>query len=413
MGWITPQELNMRGGMETYEGIHSLTLDGDHRPVLRVGRRSSYTTDENLNLYLRNDGSKFIDDTFFYSKGETYVLSGNLEEYKLQMRKSIDNDFKVILNVEHPEYISTGYGASQCIPQASGDVIFWERNTESCLRALYSVEKNTVSPLFPIDENDAFFLRFIDEYGYHYFYNEVLDINGNYVAPLQWAVPEGDSKWTQGGKIQGGNSNNFFYSFVETEGNEYKDAADSWEYETGIKIYSIFRCKEYWEVIYEGVAPLNQVITTRRGPVLSIAPPLKNYTSTQLEEQIYNNTTMDEEGRIYYMELDADELRVMRVTVDLDVKFIKWARDGITEAQVSTPPDEIVWYLEQATPEELRLFRNAFFALKNYQFKSDDLTDYFSRYSWYKPNHSVKADAALLSDNQRRLLDLIRQYEEK
>ena len=140
---------------------------------------------------------------------------------------------------------------------------------------------------------------------------------------------------------------------------------------------------------------------------------MKNYTEFEMPEQIYNNTAMDEEGRIYYMEPDADELRVMRVTLDLDVKFIKWARDGIAEAQVSNPPDEIVWYLEQASPEELRRFRNAFFALNNYQFKSEDLTDFFSRYNWYKPESSVKANTALLSDDQRRLLELIKKYENK
>ena len=417
IGSISPQEIGIRAGGESYYGIDCLNL-GPKNEVDITTDDDLYRTTLNRKITLLRKRNTFVDITSFTSGNSLYTLSYNSVNDRLQIRK-FEND-KSILLLEEKKYdefkISwEGMGGFfACTILANGNVIIRFSGPDQELRALYSVKENTMTPLFSIDRTKDR-LNFIDEYGYHYFNDKVVDINGKYVAPLIW--PEGSTGiW---GAMQGGKSDTFLYKFTKTKDNKYdmenneKDIY-AFEYETKIKIYTVFRCNDYWEIMYYGIVPLNHTILSRKVESnLLLAPPLKNFTETGLEECIYTNTAMDEEGRIYYMELDADELRIMRVTLDVNVKFIRWAQDGITQVQVANPPDEIIWYLEQTTPEELRRFRNAFFALKGYQFKSEDLNTYFSRYSWYKHNPTVQADIQTLSESQQRLLKLVQSYEAK
>lgn len=59
---------------------------------------------------------------------------------------------------------------------------------------------------------------------------------------------------------------------------------------------------------------------------------------------------------------------------------------------------------------DLRIMRNTIYARHGYIFKSDDLTEYFSNFSWYKPRYSsLPLDA--FSDVERHNIELIQKYE--
>jgi|LSQX01.3.fsa_nt_gb hypothetical protein len=62
---------------------------------------------------------------------------------------------------------------------------------------------------------------------------------------------------------------------------------------------------------------------------------------------------------------------------------IKSTKNG-QEIILSSKIDSIE--ISQMTSENLRLLRNEIFARHGYIFKSQELTDYFSKFDWYKPN---------------------------
>lgn len=64
---------------------------------------------------------------------------------------------------------------------------------------------------------------------------------------------------------------------------------------------------------------------------------------------------------------------------------------------------------EYYTKEQYRILRNTIFAAHGYTFKSQDLQDYFSKASWYKPNPDY-SDAELLSE-EKTLIDQLRRAE--
>lgn len=60
---------------------------------------------------------------------------------------------------------------------------------------------------------------------------------------------------------------------------------------------------------------------------------------------------------------------------------------------------------------QLRIIRNAVYALHGYNFKSKDLQELFSMTSWYKPNHNYSD--SLLTEKQKDFIKLIQQEEAK
>jgi hypothetical protein len=63
--------------------------------------------------------------------------------------------------------------------------------------------------------------------------------------------------------------------------------------------------------------------------------------------------------------------------------------------------------IETSTNDELRIMKNSIFAFKGYNFKSEDLFEYFSQYAWYFPDLKVKNDINILNENERKLFDII------
>ena len=59
--------------------------------------------------------------------------------------------------------------------------------------------------------------------------------------------------------------------------------------------------------------------------------------------------------------------------------------------------------------DQLRLLRNAFYAIHGYDFKSQDLKEYFSGFSWYKPNPNFSESD--FTEIEWKNIELIRQME--
>jgi len=67
--------------------------------------------------------------------------------------------------------------------------------------------------------------------------------------------------------------------------------------------------------------------------------------------------------------------------------------------------------LEGLSAEELRLMRNEIFARHGYIFKDKTLTEYFSKFDWYKPVHEDVT--AMLSETEQKNSELIKMIEAK
>lgn len=65
--------------------------------------------------------------------------------------------------------------------------------------------------------------------------------------------------------------------------------------------------------------------------------------------------------------------------------------------------------LSEYSNAELKLLRNLIFARYGYQFKSDSLKNFFSKYDWYKPISNDVNDQ--LTDTDKVLIDLIKKEE--
>ena len=240
-----------------------------------------------------------------------------------------------------------------------------------------------------LNENLFDSIYYIDKYGYQYveLYNKetdsctniILDITGKYICDL--IIPE--TGFPTHPLI--GDSDNFLYSFSsvynEDKSEKYKHGGTDYE-ELYVNLYKIKRNPINWELEFAGKAFLTEMKASGADGLI-LDWPLDHYFEISNASQ--HNTWLDEEGNLYYYELSnatgENKVSIMKVTLDVDTKIIDWARDGITEYQFSHfDENEISWYLDHATKKELRLFRNALFALHHYQFNSEDLTEYFSRF---------------------------------
>ena len=67
--------------------------------------------------------------------------------------------------------------------------------------------------------------------------------------------------------------------------------------------------------------------------------------------------------------------------------------------------------LASLSPTELSYLRNHIYAVHGYVFKSQELNDYFSQFSWYHPNPSVTS--SVLNSTEKANAEFIRKYQEE
>ena len=80
---------------------------------------------------------------------------------------------------------------------------------------------------------------------------------------------------------------------------------------------------------------------------------------------------------------------------------------------LSREPGEYVQVsaLKELTAKELKMLRNFSFALRGYDFKSPDLKAYFSKFFWYKPDPSLRAEDIELSEAEKAFIEKVRTAE--
>jgi len=114
--------------------------------------------------------------------------------------------------------------------------------------------------------------------------------------------------------------------------------------------------------------------------------------------------TVNPNGDLYALYAIKDEVaRLYKATKSWGTDYVGMAKTGLiagTEASIREQ-------LQAMSSTELRITRNALFALYGYNFKSKDILDYFLGYDWYAPDPKVKSDTAILTADQKRLFDMI------
>lgn len=74
--------------------------------------------------------------------------------------------------------------------------------------------------------------------------------------------------------------------------------------------------------------------------------------------------------------------------------------------------EDLINYLNISTPEELRLFRNAFYAKNGYVFKDPELNLFFNEALCYIPNKSLKLKSITMADEEKILIEMIQAAEQ-
>lgn len=92
-------------------------------------------------------------------------------------------------------------------------------------------------------------------------------------------------------------------------------------------------------------------------------------------------------------------------------KFIGLARNGYDSSNEFVGSVEV--FLSELTKDELRLCRNAIYAVNGFRFSDEKLLSYFYQYNWYKPGLKEENDNIRLTPEQELLKTKIIQIEEK
>lgn len=69
--------------------------------------------------------------------------------------------------------------------------------------------------------------------------------------------------------------------------------------------------------------------------------------------------------------------------------------------------------LAELSETELKLVRNFFYAVRGLDFKDAELRKFYSRFFWYKPDKTLKAEEVRFSDAEKIFLDKVREAEKK
>lgn len=127
-------------------------------------------------------------------------------------------------------------------------------------------------------------------------------------------------------------------------------------------------------------------------------------STSQSPEAIGPLFTINFNGDVYAIYVvSEDKAYFFKAERDWGTDYIQLAKNGIKVEEV----EKYTSMIGNFNNEELRIVKNAFFALQGYEFKSWDLRCYFSSFLWYCPNGMAKDDPTVLSENQKRLYNLV------
>ena len=104
--------------------------------------------------------------------------------------------------------------------------------------------------------------------------------------------------------------------------------------------------------------------------------------------------------KIFDLSLDATNIRITSYN---NMENIYFNEKELSEELIK---QQDLFFLSN---DQLRLLRNAFYAIHGYDFKSQDLKEYFSGFNWYKPNPNFSESD--FTEIERKNIELIRQME--
>lgn len=111
------------------------------------------------------------------------------------------------------------------------------------------------------------------------------------------------------------------------------------------------------------------------------------------ETRIYKRTSKPKNPENYDFSRDSEELR----------RLVNEMLPALQGRNLSKSE------LQQYTPKQLKLLRNALFAVHGYRFKMKEYTDFFSSFDWYIPQYNDVGDK--FNDYERDNINLIRSME--
>jgi hypothetical protein len=86
----------------------------------------------------------------------------------------------------------------------------------------------------------------------------------------------------------------------------------------------------------------------------------------------------------------------------------EWREDIKTSiARTGLRHNNILLYINELSAYDKRVILNTMFALHGYEFKTTEWINYFSKFSWYKPDNKVINSVEILDDYQRKLFEYL------
>lgn len=166
---------------------------------------------------------------------------------------------------------------------------------------------------------------------------------------------------------------------------EMEDVSIGLEFKNNKMILETLSGKEYYNKISDNRKATNSNKLNKRNRV-----SIKNIVPIEDRNREY----IDDNEEIY-VDISEEE----ETEGDLD------DYDWVMERYLT--PNDLGWH----TKEGLRIMRNWIFARHGYKFKSQDLREYFSQFSWYNPRYDDVNSQ--LSEIELHNIEVIKQYEKK
>lgn len=114
-------------------------------------------------------------------------------------------------------------------------------------------------------------------------------------------------------------------------------------------------------------------------------------------------SSYDRDKKVYYATDYITQFITAARIVSNEVKGYEYSHDNYKD---------LIEYLNLATKEELRLFRNAFYAKNGFVFKDPELNKFFDDSICYIPNNTLKQDSIKKTEEEKILIEMIQAAEQ-
>jgi hypothetical protein len=140
-------------------------------------------------------------------------------------------------------------------------------------------------------------------------------------------------------------------------------------------------------------------------------------TSERIEQnnqRILIDLNFNSGGNIQVMYYNVSMNEVLDLFLKNYIKLIIQANEMVNDHNINENQEYITPLLQGRTTRELAIFRNCLYAIKGYKFTNSTWTEFFNKYlHGYNARYSNDEVMALFTENEKWLLNLIIQYENR